>query len=202
MPGQVRETIAEIEDHRRAFEDWCRSLSPEELARPVPDSTWRVQDFISHLATIDITVAEWFAAIADGGDIQSALAAQAQGDAPFDINHWNDEVVAERREWSLDEIFAEARETRAGVVEQLERLDDAMLASTIHFGGDGKRPPSDIKLADYLNGWAKHDPIHVNDMIRALPDHGNDAQVLAWLADPVIGGIARGYAASMGWKGE
>ena len=43
MPGQVQEIIAEIEDHRRAFEDWCRSLSPQELARPVPDSTWRVR---------------------------------------------------------------------------------------------------------------------------------------------------------------
>lgn len=202
MNERAAAVIDEIEEHRRHFETWCRSLGEEELARPVPDSSWRVKDFISHLATIDVTVADWFAAIADGGDIETAMASQAEGGQPFDINRWNDAQVEERRDWSLDQIFEEARRTRADIVKQLERLDDAMLEATIHFGGDGKRPPSDIKLIDYLTGWAKHDPIHVNDMIRALPERATDAQVVAWLDDPVIGGIARGYASSMGWQGD
>lgn len=194
---RARAVIDEIEQHRRDFESWCRSLSDDELQRPVPDCTWRVKDFISHLATIDTTVGQWFAAIADGG----AADMRAGGDGrPFDIDQWNDAQVAERADWSLDQIFAEARRTRLPIIELLAGFDDAALDQSIQFGGDSKRAPRQIKLIDYLTGWAKHDPIHVNDMIRALPERRSDPQVVAWLDDPVVGGIARGYATSMGWS--
>jgi hypothetical protein len=164
---RARAVIDEIEQHRRDFEAWCRSLSVDELQRPVPDCTWRVQDFISHLATIDATVGQWFAAIAGG----AAPDMRSGGDGrPFDIDQWNDAQVAERAGWSLDQIFDEARRMRGPIVELLAGFDDAALDQSIQFGGDSKRAAREIKLIDYLTGWAKHDPIHVNDMIRALPD--------------------------------
>ena len=207
MNSRTAAVTDEIGRHREQFERWCRSLSAEELRRPVPESSWRVRDFISHLATIDKTVSVWFAAIADGSGLESAMEGlasegQASEGQRFDIDTWNDAQVAERRDWSLDRIFAEAAETRVAIVRQLARLDDAELDSTIPFGGDSKRPATTIKLIDYLTGWAKHDPIHVNDMIRALPERRQDADVRSWLDDPVVGGIARGYASAMGWDEE
>ena len=200
MNSRTAAVIDEIGRHREQFERWCRSLSEEELGRPVPDSNWRVRDFISHLATIDTTVSVWFAAIADGSGLESAMEGQASEGQGFDIDTWNDAQVAERGDWSLDQIFEEAAETRVEIVRQLARLGDAELDSTIQFGGDSKRAASAIKLIDYLTGWAKHDPIHVNDMIRALPERRQDADVRSWLDDPVVGGIARGYASAMGWE--
>lgn len=198
MNQRVRDVIDEIVAHRERFESWCRSLSEEELARPVPGTEWAVKDFISHLATIDQTVSRWFQAIADGGDIRTATGTPA-GEA-FDIDRWNDDQVARLRDASLDEIFAQAATTRAEVVEALSRFDDATLDATIHFGGDSKRPATEIRLIRYLTGWAKHDPIHVNDMLRALPERCGDEVVRAWLDDPEVGGVARGYAAAMGWR--
>ena len=205
MNSRTAAVIDEIGRHREQFERWCRSLSEEELGRPVPDSNWRVQDFISHLATIDTTVSVWFAAIADGSGLESAMEGHPDEDKAgegerFEIDTWNDAQVAERRDWSLDQIFAEATQTRVAIVRQLARLGDTELDSTIQFGGDSKRAASAIKLIDYLTGWAKHDPIHVNDMIRALPERRQDADVRSWLDDPVVGGIARGYATAMGWE--
>lgn len=200
MNARVAAVIEEIATHRERFERWCRSLSDEELARPVPGSDWVVKDFMSHLATIDQTVSRWFAAIADGGDIRAATGTP-EGER-LDIDRWNNEQVARLRGATLDEIFAEAARTRTEVVAALSRFDDAMLDATIHFGGDSKRPPTEVRLIRYLSGWAKHDPIHVNDMIRALPERREDEIVRTWLDDPEVGGVARGYAAAMGWRGD
>lgn len=198
MNQRIAAIIDEITRHRERFERWCRSLSREELARPVPGSDWVVKDFISHLATIDQTVSRWFLAIADGGDLNTATATP-QGER-FDIDRWNNEQAARLRSASLDEIFAEAARTRAEVVSALSRMTDEQLDATIHFAGDRKRPPRDVVFYRYLVGWAKHDPIHVNDMIRALPERRDDAIVREWLDDPEVGGVARGYAAAMGWR--
>ncbi len=62
MPASERmqKTIKTIKDERRRFEAFCRSLSAEELTRPVPDSTWLVRDFIPHLGTLDTELIRWF----------------------------------------------------------------------------------------------------------------------------------------------
>ncbi|GAB4326052.1 MAG: hypothetical protein Kow0010_08940 [Dehalococcoidia bacterium] len=198
MNNRIAAIIDEITVHRERFERWCRSLSEEELARPVPGSEWVVKDFISHLATIDQTVSRWFAAIAAGGDLNTATGTP-EGDR-FDIDRWNNEQVVRLRGATLDEIFAIAARTRAEVVSALAQFTDEALDASVHFGGDSKRPAREVVLGRYLAGWAKHDPIHVNDMIRALPERRGDAVVREWLDDPEVGGIARGYAAAMGWR--
>lgn len=197
MSTRIDAVIDEIEAHRQNFESWCRSLSDEELMRPVPGSTWVVKDFISHLATIDTTVAEWFRSLAS----DNPETVRPEGNANrFNIDDWNDAQVAKRRDRSLDEIFEEAGETRALIIERLRAFDDEALDREIAFGGDSKRAPTKVRLGQYLSGWARHDPIHVNDMIRALPERRQDAEVTAWLDDTEIGPLARGYAKQMGWE--
>ncbi len=56
MPGETVTTVVRtIREQREKFETFCRSLSEEELRRPVPESTWIVKDFVSHLGSLDPT---------------------------------------------------------------------------------------------------------------------------------------------------
>jgi Mycothiol maleylpyruvate isomerase N-terminal domain len=184
MIPRVKQTVEEIVDHRVRFEAFCRSLSAEQLARPVPQSEWIVKDYIAHLATIDLTVTRWFEALA-AGEPQPQAAGERQGQR-FDIDRWNNAQVERRREWTIDELFAEARETRAALVSVMERFSDEVVDGQIYFPGDAHRQPMLLKLEHYLIGWAKHDPIHVRDMLRALPERHEDAELNAWLASSAL----------------
>jgi len=64
MPSETIERLAgRFREHRRRFEEFCRSLSEEELSRAVPDSAWTVKDFASHLGTLDAELIRWFDAV-------------------------------------------------------------------------------------------------------------------------------------------
>ena len=194
MVEEIEATVRRITAERERFERFCRSLSAEELQRPVPCSSWIVKDFISHLATIDGPVAAWFAAIADGSGTRSG---GQSGRGAWDVDRFNDAKVAERRGRSLDEIFAEAARERAALIDVLRRLTAEQLAAPIHFGGDSKRPPAELALGRYLQGWSRHDAIHVADMLKALPERRGDPDVAAWLAEPEVAAIVGTYQQAM-----
>ena len=183
------ETVAGIIDsirgHRAKFERFCRSLSEEEMARPVPDNTWVVKDFVSHLATLDSELARTFEAAAAGRPEDAGRNADG---TPFDLDGFNDAQVAGRRERPLERILEEAADNRAALIETLERLTDEEIAREMHFQGDAKRSPAQLPLKVFLMGWSLHDPIHVADMLKALPQRADDPELAAWLSHPVIQG--------------
>ncbi len=186
----VTKVIARIRDNREKFEAFCRSLSDEELSRPVPDSTWLVKDFISHLGTLDPTVARTFEATAAG---RAADVERNADGSRFDIDALNDGLVAERRDWPLDRILDEASRNRAALIESMERLSDENIAQLMHFTGDAKRSAATLPLRVFLRGWALHDPIHAVDMLKALPERAADPTLKAWIQHPVV----QGYQAAM-----
>lgn len=188
MTPEVAEIVAELDAHRARFEVFCRSLSSEELGRAVPKSTWIVRDFIAHLATIDRPVGEMFRTMHAGAD-PGLRGADGQR---FDVDAWNEGQVQSRRQLSVEELLAEADASRAELKQDLAALTAEDLAKTLRFQGDSKRPPSEIALGRYLRGWCKHDPMHVLDMVRALPER-ETPELAAWFADPVI----QGYQAMM-----
>ena len=181
------ETVAGIIDsirgHRETFGRFCRSLSEEEMARPVPDSSWVVKDFVSHLGTLDPELARTFEAAASGHPEDAGRNADG---SPFDLDGFNDAQVAERRDWPLERILAEAAGNRAALIETLERLSDEDVSRVMHFQGDAKRSPANLPLKAFLMGWSLHDPIHVADMLKALPERAGDPELQAWLDDPTV----------------
>ena len=181
----VQQVIDELDAHRAKFEDFCRSLSAEELQREVPNSTWQVRDFIAHLATIDGPVSEMFRTMHSG---QDSGAHKADG-GRFEVDGWNDRQVAERRDRSVQEVLAEAAVSRAALKEHMYVLTDEDLARTLKFGGDSKRAAAEIPFGAYLRGWCKHDPMHAMDMSRALPER--QAVLAPWFDDPIIQGYQR-----------
>jgi len=189
MNETVQQVIAAIRENRRTFEEFCYPLSEEQLARPVPDSTWIVKDFATHLATLDPLFEEFIGVVERGGQID--LSRDASG-APFDLDAWNDAQVAERRGWPIARIFEEAAVNRAALIASLGRLDEEQIGRAMHFT-DAKRGVADFPLKAFLAGWAQHDPMHAADMLKALPERADDAAVKAWLANPFVSG----YQASM-----
>jgi len=183
--------IGSIRDHRAKFEQFCRSLGDDELARPVPDSTWIVKDFVSHLGTLDPELARSFEAAAAG---RPEDAGRNPDGTPFDLDGYNDTQVAERRDWPLERVLAEAAGNRVALVETLERLSDEDVARLMHFQGDAKRSPAQLPLKVFLLGWSLHDPIHVADMLKALPERADDPDLAAWLSHPVIQGYQQAMA--------
>lgn len=172
--------VAELRAHRRRFDTFCRSLTEEELERPVPRSTWLVRDFIAHLATIDGPVAEMFRAVRSGDD----AGLRTPDGSRFDVDDWNEKQVQQRRGKTVEELLSEARTQRESLERELLALTGSDLSKTIRFAGDAKRPPATIPLMVYLRGWCKHDPIHAGDMLRALPERADSLR--EWLEDPAV----------------
>jgi hypothetical protein len=179
----IERLTQQFRTNRTRFQAFCMSLSDEELERPVPDSTYRVKDFATHLATLDPQLVRWFEAVRDG---QTNQPSESPDGSPFDVDKFNDRVVAERRDWSLDQIFDEAETNRKAMLEALQELDDEKIDQVVHFNGDNKRGPADIPFKLFLAGFARHDPIHVADMLKALPERKADPELQAWLDDPAV----------------
>ncbi len=189
MPGEaIQHVIDAITENRRKFSAFCHALNEEQLARVVPGSTWIVRDFAAHLGTLDTALLNWFGAVPTGAAVDSSVGADGQ---PFDVDEFNDAQAAARRTWTLERVFAEAAENRRMLAALLASLTDEQIERPMHFAGDGKRAASDIPLKLFLQGWAQHDPIHVADMVKALPELAGDAQIAAWLDNPYVAGYQK-----------
>lgn len=196
MDEQLLAVIDRIGGERAHFTRFVRSLSEEELQRPVPRSDWIVRDFVSHLATIDRPIAAWFSAIGAGAPAgERALDEPAGRD--WDVDRFNDARVAERRDQPIADLLAEAARERASLIEALGRFSHEQLDAPILFGGDSKRPARRLRLIEYLQGWAHHDAIHTADMVRALPERRADPALTAWLAEPATRLVVESYQRSM-----
>jgi len=181
----IQGVIETIRDNRRRFEAFCYSLTEEQLMRPVPGTTWVVRDFAAHLDTLDTALLRWLSGAAAGAKVDAGVDAAG---APFDVDAFNDAQVAQRRAWPLERVFAEAEANRARLIEAMGALTDEQIEQPMHFAGDHKRGPGDLPLKLFLAGWAQHDPIHVADMIKALPELADDPEIKQWLDNPFVTG--------------
>jgi hypothetical protein len=102
--------------------------------------------------------------------------------SPFDLDDWNEAIVATRRGRPIEEIFEEAAANRERYAEVIGRLTDEQLDMRVPFGGDRRAvdlPPVMVPLINLLTGIALHDPMHTRDMFRALSERRGD--VAEWL---------------------
>jgi hypothetical protein len=150
------------------------------------------EGFIAHVATLDAAYIGWFSAFAGDADVGNH-----RGSPGFDVDHFNESAVAERRGRSLDDILDEAVELRARLITVMERFSADHLDITIRFGGDRKRPAVDLQLGQFLPGWARHDAIHVADMLKALPERRNNPEIVAWLGRPDLAASISAYQKAM-----
>jgi uncharacterized damage-inducible protein DinB len=178
---RARLVVDELARHRVQFEAFVRSLTPDELATPIPSSHWTVRDYVAHLCTIDALIAAGFAPQVE----LQAPPPEVPVPQPFDIDDWNDLAVQARRAASIEVLLAEAARHRANMVAAIERMTDDHLDREIRYGGDRKAtglPPTRVRFGGLLWGIAVHDPTHTRDILRALPQRREDPRVAEWLA--------------------
>lgn len=171
MDERLLRVVETTDRNRQAFERFCRSLSPGELERPIPESHWLVRDYVAHLASIDIWMYEWFDALAAG----RRFVPRGDDGGPFNIDTWNDARVQERRGRPLDELLAEAANTRARLYETFPRFTNETLTSDFDFR------ERRVSFIEYLELWTLHDPAHAFDMLRALPEQRQVPWVREWI---------------------
>jgi len=171
--------LEEMRQHRARFEAFCRSLTPEELDTQVPDAPWTVHGYVAHLCTIDSLLNRFFGRVVGITDMPEP---EVPPPTPFDIDEWNESIVARRPAASLDSLFSKATASRANYERILRALPDSAEEMMVPFGGDRKKiklPATTIRLGDLLSAIALHDPNHMEDIVRALPHR--EPEVHDWL---------------------
>ncbi len=171
MNQQLDSVVRDTDENRAFYERFCRSLTPGELETVIPGMTWRVKDYIAHLASIDLYVGEWFEHHAAGTHWRPT----GPDGGPFNIDTWNEERIIERKDNDLDALFGEAADLRLRLWTAVDRFTDAQLAQTFPFHGQ------DTSFLRYLQLWTAHDPAHTLDMLRGLPESRRDTDVDVWL---------------------
>src|SRR2546423_2952972 len=121
MDERLSALLDELRHHRSNYVRFCRSLTDEELERPVPRSIWTVKGYAAHLATIDRTVQAWFERLASPTEGGQSPTGETTAGEPFDIDRWNERQVDRRHDWPLDRILAEMAETRSALEPVLAR---------------------------------------------------------------------------------
>ncbi len=182
MNVRMTPLIETVRDHRDRFDRFALELRDDELQRPVPGSGWTVKDYITHIATIDLTVREWFRSMVEGTPaIPADPNAKPEEQPAFDIDAWNNKQVARRRDQPVETIIEEGRVLRDELLDIMAQFTDEVLDSEIPFPGDANRPAQDINFGAYLVSWATHEPAHALDMLRALPERQDNPELRRWL---------------------
>lgn len=180
MTTRTRLVIDELARHRAQFEYLCHSLTSDELRATIPGSHWTVRDYVAHLCTIDALIANAFAPMVG----RTSPAPDVPLPQPFDIDDWNETVVRKREGASMDALLAEAAGHRAEMAAAIALMTDEDLDRIIPYGGDRKATglaPTQVRFGGLLWGIAIHDPTHTRDIVRALPERGEQAWVKEWL---------------------
>jgi hypothetical protein len=180
MTAPAQSVIDGLRANREKLKAFCDTLTEEELNRPVPpDNAWTVKDFLIHLLTFDDLTSEWVEAVVAGN---TSAPSTVQGG----IDDWNEARVAEWRGKSMDEIFAASKTERARFESVLAGLEQKHLDTVVEFPGDNKRDPGSVPIGLFLHGLARHDPVHVADIVKALPERAEDPEMKAWLDDRMV----------------
>ena len=149
----------------------------------MPGNDWTVNDFIIHLAQFDEEVAQWMEALKTG---------RTERPGRNGRQHVRRGRVQQRPDRGAARLAAGPHPGREGDVNRakltavMEELEDAHIEQVVHFPGDNKRPAADVQFKLFLMGLARHDPIHVADMLKALPERAADPAIVAWMNDGAV----------------
>jgi hypothetical protein len=128
--AKKEELIRELVEARKGLEAAMAAVSREEKVYP----EWTLKEMLAHIAGWDEVVLD-------------TLQAHARGEAPTplkmkSIQAYNELAVEKRSGLSYEEVLAEFREVRAGVLETLEAMSQEEIDAPLRFpwGGEGTVP--------------------------------------------------------------
>ncbi len=122
------ELLQRLAEQRRALLRTVEGLSVEQLKEPgAGGPAWSVQDVLGHIAAWERETVE-------------AIRAYLLGEAPYrmegftgitDRDQWNEEAVAQRRNWPVHETLVELGLVRSDLLVQLAELTSTQLGERI-----------------------------------------------------------------------
>lgn len=94
----------------------ARSLSPEEWAAPSDCEGWRVQDVITHMASV-------FASVVDPSSLPEGV--------PDDVEATQDVIVTARKDWTPDQVLADYEELSEKGIQAVSGFQDGPVGETM-----------------------------------------------------------------------
>ena len=154
MVASKQDIISAYQQSTRCMDALVAGCCQEDLKKTAYEG-WTAKQLICHMASTS-GAAAFFISMAQASG-------QGMGGG-FDVDRWNAEQVAARKEKALDEVLAEFRAGHEASVKAVEAAsDDLLLKQVSNFEGGMSA------LADLIKGSAtEHEAMHLDDLEKAL----------------------------------
>jgi uncharacterized protein (TIGR03083 family) len=155
-------TRQELVDTARGFiqraDSIAAALSPADWEKTTYEQGWTVKQAYCHLASLGASI-PFFVNMVTNPQLASSIGAD------FDVDAWNAQQVAQRRDKTNDEILTELRTGYENSLKFLDGVTDEVLAIETTSAFSGQRGT----LADILVGsFTGHHLMHLDDIERAI----------------------------------
>jgi hypothetical protein len=180
--------IDELEANRAMFTALCLACEPADVMRPVPGGLWRVREHVAHVASYDQLVMGHLASgtMAGGAKLDSSFGVPQNGDT------WNEAEVKRRESRDITSLLDEMTRLRSRSLEMLTSSSISDAQREVYFPGDARRGAGMVPLRLWLRYWSKHDMLHGQAVVRAVPQLASNADFRSWLADdPLLDALNR-----------
>jgi hypothetical protein len=188
MDPAIEELVDELEANRAMFTALCLSCGPDDVSRVGADDRWAIRDHVAHVASYD--------QLAIGHLAASASTAMTNPDRspgePVDSDAWNAAEIERREGRDITSMLDEMGRLRTRSLELLAANVGGEIDREIYFPGDARRASGMVPLRLWLRYWSKHDMLHAQAIVRAVPQLTANADFQSWLADdPLLDALNR-----------
>jgi uncharacterized protein (TIGR03083 family) len=154
MVASKQDIISAYQQSTQRLEGLVAGCCPEDLKKTAYQG-WTARQLICHMASTS-GAAAFFISMAQASG-------QGMGGG-FDIDRWNAEQVAARRDKPLEDVLAEFRAGHQASIKAVEAVPDDLLAKQVPDFAGGMSA-----LADLIKGSATdHEGMHLDDLEKAL----------------------------------
>ncbi len=149
MDKDIAGLVDEIGQVRKSMQDVVERIDPQQIIYP----GWSIKEVIGHITAWEIV-------------IEKALAVYQKDDPPYflleqDFDIFNQEAVDFRSAWSLEQVLAEWKKIRSGLLKTIRLLkeEDLQVEIVLPWG-------SERTVAELIEIAGEHESEHMEDAIR------------------------------------
>ncbi len=156
MPADKTDVIAKIRDSQRAVEELASSTPESAWSKGAYEQGWNAKELLCHIASTSGVA---------GFLVMMAKSPGSGGmGADFDVDAWNAQAVAARRDKSITEIVEEMRGNCQRDIESVESVADDLLAQQFKPPWGEEGPLGDV----IVSSIEEHTMMHVRDLAKAV----------------------------------
>jgi hypothetical protein len=154
MSEEIRKIQSKLEASRAKLLATVDGLQAQAWEWRPADGRWSARLTLAHVGS-----AQW-----SHLEVAQRLVAGKPTAIPgFDLDEWNNTRVAEREDWSVDQVLADLEAAQQATIEFLEALDDETLLIT------GTHPAlGEVSVAQVIRIIPIHDNLHRRDLLKLV----------------------------------